>query len=191
MECPKCKNEVGDNELICPHCKKVLKLKCPKCGALNKGNTCRRCGFVIISKCHQCGKINPTINGKCSKCGFSTYTSVAISSSDIDEFACLTIEFPNLDDIRSVMGSTKLKEKFKNNLDRLIAEYCGSIGTSREILESVYVVRFNKDDSFKDSCLNATKAALEILKQIGDLNFKLEKTKNILLECKIAILKRD
>lgn len=191
MECPKCKNEVEEHELVCPHCKKVLKLKCPKCGTINRGNTCRRCGFVIISKCHQCGKINPTINGKCSKCGFSTYTSVAIASSDIDEFACLTIEFPNIDDIRSVMGSTKLTEKFKNNLDRLIAEYCGSIGTTREIIESVYVIRFNKEDSFKESCVRATNAALEILKQVGELNFKLEKAKNILLECKIAILKRD
>ena len=78
-----------------------------------------------------------------------------------------------------------------NNLNKLIANYCGNIGTSREILEGIYIIRFNKDDSFKESCLKAAKASLEILEQIGELNFKLEKSKNMLLECNIAILKRD
>lgn len=191
MKCPKCNFDIMDNMLVCPNCKKVLKLLCPKCNTVNKSNTCKTCGFIIISKCHKCGKINQTINGTCSKCGFSTYTSVAINSSNIDEFACLTVEFPNLSEIKSVLGSTKLTDKFKANLDQLISNYVGSVGLNREIIENVYIIRFNKDSSFKTSANTAINAAIEIQNLITELNFKLNKLKNILLQCNIAVLKRD
>lgn len=191
MKCPKCNKEIDDNVLICPGCKKVLKLVCPKCSTINKSNTCKKCGFVIVAKCHKCGKINPTNDGKCSKCGFSTYTSVAINASNIDEFACLTIEFPNLNEIKNALGSTKLTEKFKANLDKLILNYTHSSGLTREIIEDVYVIRFNKDGSFSTSAKNALKAAIEIQNLITDLNYKLNKVKNALLSCNIAVLKRD
>lgn len=191
MKCPKCNKEIADNVLVCPGCKKVLKLACPKCKTINKSNTCKKCGFVIVAKCHKCGKINPTDAGKCSKCGFSTYTSVAINSSNIDEFACLTIDFPNLNELKTVLGSTKLTEKFKANLDSLILNYTSSFGLTREIIEDIYVIRFNKDGSFSASARNAMKAAIEIQNLITELNYKLGKLKNAYLQCKIAVLKRD
>lgn len=191
MKCPKCNVDITENMLVCPNCKKVLKLACPKCNTINKTNNCHECGFVIITKCHKCGKINQTISGACSKCGFSTYTSIAINSSNIDEFACLTIEFPNLADIKSIFGSTKLTDKFKANLDRLILNYAGSVGVTREIIEDVYIIRFNKDSSFRVSANNAMRAAIEIQNIITELNFKLNKLKNTLLQCNIAVLKRD
>lgn len=191
MNCPKCDFEIDEKMLVCPNCKKVLKLVCPKCNTINTSNTCKKCGFSIIAKCHQCGKINQTIKGKCSKCGFSTYSSVAINSSNIDEFACITIDFPNLQDIKSALGSTKLFEKFKVNLDALITNYVREHELSREIIDESYVIRFNKDLSFPDSANNAVNSAIEILNQITELNFKLNEFKNILLQCNIAILKRD
>ena len=191
MRCPKCNKEIEDNVLVCPGCKKVLKLFCPKCNTVNKTNLCKKCGFVIVAKCHKCGKINQTIDEKCSKCGFSTYTSVAINASNIDEFACLTIDFPNLNEIKAVLGSTKLTEKFKANLDKLILNYTHSYGVTREIIENIYVVRFNKDGSFSTSAKNAMKAAIEIQNLITELNYKLYKLKNAVLSCNIAVLKRD
>ncbi len=191
MKCPKCSFDITEDMLACPNCKKVLKLVCPKCKTINKTNTCKKCGFIIISKCHKCGKINQTINEKCSKCGFSTYTSAAISSSNLDDFACLTIEFPNLAEIKNALGSTKLTDKFKGNLDRLISNYTGSIGITREIIEDIYIIRFNKDNSFKESANNTIRAAIEIQNLITDLNFKLDKLKNVALHSNIAVLKRD
>jgi len=191
MKCPKCSCNIDENTLVCPDCKKVLKLICPKCGTINKKNTCKKCGFVIISRCYKCGKINQTINGECSKCGFSTDTSVAISSSNIDEFACLTIEFTNLNDLNMSLGSTKLADKFKTNLDNLISNYTGSIGLAREIIENVYIIRFNKDMSFADSAQGAIKAAIELQNLITELNYKLNKLAQTSLNCNIAILKRD
>ncbi len=191
MKCPKCNHDIDDKMLVCPNCKKVLKLVCPKCNTINKKNTCQKCGFVIISKCHNCGKINQTINSKCSKCGFSTYTSVAIASSDIDEFACITIEFPNLAEIKNALKSIKLTEKFKTNLYDLIANYATSIGVSREIIENIHVIRFNKSNSFKSSAMSAIDAAIEIQNKITELNFKLKTAANASLKCNIAVLKRD
>jgi predicted RNA-binding Zn-ribbon protein involved in translation (DUF1610 family) len=191
MKCSKCNYDINDKMLVCPNCKKVLKLLCPKCDTVNKTNTCKKCGFVIVTKCHKCGKINKTINETCSKCGFSTYTSVAINSSNIDEFACLTIEFPNLADMESALGSIRLTEKFKANLDKLISSYTHSKGISREIIENVYIARFNKDASFSTSAQNAMQAAIEIQNLITELNFKLKKAANISLKCKMAVLKRD
>lgn len=191
MKCPKCSSNIDENALICPNCKKVLKLVCPNCKTVNKSNSCKKCGFTIIGKCHQCGKINETIKGTCSKCGFSTYTSVAISSSLIDEFACLTIEFPNLNDVKHALGSTKLFEKFKLNLDKLIFDYTHSIGLSRQIIEDTYIIRFNKDDSFSTSAHSALNSAIEILNIVTELNFKLDKLKQLALQCNIAVLKRD
>lgn len=191
MRCPKCNHDIDENMLVCPNCKKVLKLVCPKCITINKSNTCKKCGFVIISRCHNCGKINQTATEKCTKCGFNTYTSVAINSSNIDEFACLTVEFTNLKDIKLALGSTKLAEKFKSNLDGLILNYTNTIGLSREIIEDIYVIRFNKDNSFNESAFNAVKAAIEIQNLIIELNLKLKKQTNVTLKCNIAALKRD
>lgn len=191
MECPKCKTQITDDMLVCPNCKKVLKLVCPKCKTINKSNTCKKCGFVIISKCHNCGKINQTINNKCSKCGFSTYTSVSIANSNIDEFACITLEFSNIEIIKKALGSTKLTDKFKANLDNLISEYVRSIGSSREIVNNIYVIRCNKDLTFGASCNTAIKAAIEIANLITELNVKLQNFTKTALSCNIAILKRD
>ncbi len=191
MNCPKCNCNIDENMLVCPNCKKVLKLECPKCHTINKSNTCRKCGFVIITKCHNCGKVNQTIKEKCSRCGFSTFTSVAINSSLIDEFACLTVEFPNITDIRTALGSTKLEEKFKASLDKLILNYTKSIGVTREIVENIYIIRFNKDNSFRASAKNAVLAAIEIQNMITELNFKLKTMKNTSIQCNIAVLKRD
>jgi len=191
MKCPKCDIDIDDKMLVCPNCKKVLKLLCPKCKTVNKSNTCKKCGFTIVTKCNQCGKINQTISGKCSKCGFSTYKSVAINSSDIDEFACLTVEFPNVDELKAALGSTKLFDKFKASLDKRMNEFVASIGLVREVINDIYVVKFNKDFSFATSASNAMKAAIEIQNSIMELNFKLDKAKGVTLQGNIAVLKRD
>ena len=79
MECPKCGLEIDDKAMVCPNCKKVLKLACPVCKTINESNTCKKCGYVIISKCHNCGKINQTFSKKCKKGGFDTEKSVIMN----------------------------------------------------------------------------------------------------------------
>ena len=44
MECPKCGAEINKNAMVCPNCKKVLKIVCPVCKTINTKNTCKKCG---------------------------------------------------------------------------------------------------------------------------------------------------
>ena len=191
MECPKCGIEIDDKVLVCPNCKKVLRLECPICHTINKSNTCHKCGYIIISKCHKCGKINPTINGKCSKCGFDTNVSAILQDSNIDEFACVSIKFPNIKDLIPIFGSKKLYAKFNDKLNGLIYDYVKSIGLKRGLIEDTYIIRFNKDYTYAASVKNAVKSSIQLLNLITQLNYKLTKQKDVILKCNIAILKRD
>ncbi len=191
MECPKCGYEIDDKALVCPNCKKVLKLVCPICKTVNKSNTCKKCGYVIISKCHNCGKINQTFSKKCRKCGFDTEKSVIFNESNSDDFVMLTIDFPNVDDMKKYLGSARLLNKFKVNLDKIILDYAKSIGIRRQIIGRTYVIRFDKDYSFHSSVENALKGVIELLNRITAMNCKLTSKKNATLRCNMFLLKRN
>ena len=190
MECPKCGLQIDDNAMVCPNCKKVLKLVCPICRTINTTNTCKKCGYVIVSKCHNCGKINQTISKKCKKCGFDTEKNVIVNEANSDEFAILTIDFPNLPEMKTLLGSAKLLNKFKINLDKLIYDYTKSIGLRRQIIDKTCVIRFDKDYTFNASVQTAVKSAIEILNQITALNCKLTQKKDATLRCNMFLLKR-
>jgi len=64
----------------CPGCSlrisSVIKLKCPKCGAPNKGNAekCSECGASLadahfVYRCHVCGNANEKFFAVCEVCG--------------------------------------------------------------------------------------------------------------------------
>ena len=93
---------------------KYFFIYCPVCKTINKGNTCKKCGYVIIGKCNKCGKINLTGDKKCKKCGFSTEQSVILNESNTDNFTALTIEFPNMSEMKVLLGSAKLLNKFND-----------------------------------------------------------------------------
>jgi uncharacterized OB-fold protein len=191
MECPKCGFELDDKAMVCPNCKKVLKLACPICKTINETNTCRNCGYVIISKCHNCGKINQTISKKCRKCGFDTEKSVIMNESNTDDFVMLTIDFPNMDEMKNLLGSAKLLNKFKINLDKLIKDYTKSIGLRRQIIGKTYVIRFDKEYTFNSSASAAVKAAIDLLNLITAMNCKLTQKKHASIRCNMFLLKRN
>jgi len=191
MECPKCGFNIDKDTLVCPNCKKVLKLVCPICHAVNKSNTCHKCGYIIINKCKQCGKINPTIQGKCYKCGFDTHLSAILQDSNIEDFATVTIDFPNIGDMQAILGSKQLYKKFREKLNSLIYDYSRSIGLKRGVFDNTYVIRFNKDYTYAASAKNALKSSIELLNLITQLNLKLTKAKDAQLKCNVAIIKRN
>ena len=191
MECPKCGYEIDDKALVCPNCKKVLKLVCPICKTVNENNICKKCGYVIISKCNKCGKINQTINKKCKKCGFDTERSVILNESNTDDFVLMTIDFPNMDDMKNLLGSVKLLNKFKINIDKIILDYTKSNGLRRQLIKNTYVIRCCKDYSFKASAHTAMTTAIELLNSITKMNCKLTKKKNATVRCNIFLMKRS
>ena len=190
MECPKCGIEIDDKTVVCPNCKKVLKVVCPVCKTLNENNTCKKCGYVIITKCYNCGKINPTEVKRCKKCNYPLEKSVIQNEANTDEFVILTLEFPNLSEIKTVLGSAKLFNKFKLNLDKVVADYAREAGLRRQVIDKLYVIRFSKDYTFNSSAGSAAQAAIDIFDRIARLNCKLLKKSNIMVNCNITLLKR-
>lgn len=191
MECPKCGLEIDDKAIVCPNCKKVLKLVCPICKSVNESNTCKKCGYVIITKCNKCGKVNQTANKKCKKCGFDTERSVILNESNTDDFVMMTIDFPNMEEMKTLLGSAKLLNKFKINLDKIILDYVKANGLRRQLIKNTYIIRCDKDYTFKSSAQTAMKTAIELLNNITKMNCKLTKKKNASVRCNIFLLKRS
>ncbi len=190
MECPKCGMEIDDKATVCPNCKKVLKIVCPKCKTINKTNTCKRCGYVILTKCHKCGKINLTGDKHCKKCGFDLEQSVILNEANTDQFACILITFPVMGEITQILGSAKLVNKFKDNLDKIFVNQCIEAGVRRQYIGKNIVIRFDKEYSFKASARNAIKVAIKILTEITKMNYKLTNKKNTTVRCNMFLMQR-
>lgn len=192
MECPKCGAEIENNALVCPNCKKVLKIICPVCRTVNEKNVCRKCGEVLVVKCNNCGKINMMKNRKCIKCGYSTEISAVQSESNTDTFAVVKIEFPNYEVLKTALGSNQLFTKFKSNIDKIIYAYVAKLGVRRQIVQNgIYLLRFNKAYTMSSSAASAIETVIAIANIITKLNVKLVSKKNIILKCNFTIMKRD
>ena len=192
MECPKCGAEIDKNTMVCPNCKKVLKIVCPICRTVNTKNICKKCGEILVTKCENCGKINLMKNQKCVKCGYSTEISALQAESNAESFAVIKLEFPNLDLIKATLGSNQIFTKFMANLDSLIYSYTREIGIRRQILKNhIYIMRFNKVYTLSASANGAIESILEIANRLTKLNVKLLAKKKIALKCNFSIMLRD
>lgn len=191
MECPKCGYEIDEKTTVCPNCKKVLKVVCPICRTINKTNVCKRCGYVILTKCHKCGKINLTEFKNCKKCNTDLEKSVILNEANTDEFACLIISFPVMGEIAQILGSAKLVNKFKNNIDKIILGYATEAMVRRQHIGKNIVIRFNKEYSFKASARNAIKVAIKILTDITKMNYRLTNKKNTSVRCNMFLMQRS
>lgn len=192
MECPKCGAEIDKNAMVCPNCKKVLKIVCPVCRTVNTKNVCRKCGEILVTKCSKCGKINLMKNPKCVKCGYSNEISAVQGESNSDSFAVVRIDFPNSDVVKAKLGSNQLYQKFRTNFDAMIASYVSTLRVRRQIIKNdIYIIRFNRDYTFTSSANSAILATIELLNMITKLNVKLLKKKGVALRCNFSIMKRD
>ena len=192
MECPKCGLEIDDNAIVCPHCKKVLKLVCPICKSVNDGNVCKKCGYVIGTKCHQCGKIALTEKRYCPKCNMSLDKSIILNEANTDDFVLMVLDFPNILEMKDRLGSVKLYNKFKINLDKIIFDFVKSKGIRRQLYDKKsYVIRFYKDYTLNSSLNSAIEGATELFTQITRLNCKLIKKHNINIKCNMFLLQKS
>ena len=191
MKCPNCKTEIGENDLACPKCKKVLRLKCSNCGNVTKNTVCEKCGSVILNKCYKCGKLNSTALEICQNCGMDINASIGLRESVIEEFAVLTIDITNFDDIKSAFKSEKIKNQFRTNLYSLIKKTAYQKKLRTQFLDNTFIIRFCKDYSFVESCKSAIDFSIFVAQSITEINQKLFDAKGIALKVQMAIQKRD
>lgn len=192
MECPKCGAEIDKGALVCPNCKKVLKIICPVCKTVNTKNVCKKCGEVLVTKCAKCGKINLLKNEKCVKCGYSNEISAVLGESNTDSFAVVRIDFPNSNVVKAKLGSNQLYKKFMANIDAMISSYVQTLSVRRQIVKGdTYVIRFNRDYTFSSSANSAIQATIELINMLTKVNIKLLKKKGVALKCNFSIMKRE
>ena len=73
MICFKCKKEIPDDLLRCPHCGIKVNMYCPECNTLNRFGSkyCIECGTELLKVCLNCGSNNLYYSKNCRKCGAS------------------------------------------------------------------------------------------------------------------------
>ncbi len=191
MECPKCHKNISDDATSCPHCHKVLTLVCPNCHTLGHSSVCEKCGYIILEKCSKCGKMISTSSENC-KCGFPTSTSVAYQECESDEFVSISIKFGALKNIRRILGSKDLYDKFIIKLKNLIASQLkGFDGKIIIYNDTTYVLNFNKELSFPTAANKAVRVGLKIINSFSDLNLKIIEELGTPLKLTLSVIKKS
>lgn len=191
MNCPKCKTEISDKDLACPSCKKVLRLECPSCGSISKNSSCEKCGSIILNKCYKCGKLNAASLEKCPNCGLNVNASIGLRESIIEEFAVLTIEITNFEDIESAFKSKKITSQFKKNLYAMIKKIAHQKKLRVQFIEDTFIIRFCKDSSFIESSKSALDFSIYVAQSVTEINKKLFEAKGVAIKTQMAVQKRD
>lgn len=191
MKCPKCEHNVSENDLSCPSCHKILKLKCPQCSTISKKNICPECDYTMLSKCFKCKRLNPTTQSNCSKCGMNIVASIALKEATISEFAVLGLEIVNFEVIKRAFDSKKTLKQFKDNLYNIIKGQSMDSKVRVQEMGNILIIRFCKDESFKTSSFSAVNFALNISQLITEINKKLHELKKVYLKIKINLTKGD
>ena len=189
MECPKCHKNLSENTLVCPYCHKVLALTCPNCHSISQSSVCTKCGYIILEKCPKCKKMVPTTSQKC-KCGYPTASSIAYNECEIDEFACLIINFGALKEIRSLLASQELYTKFLVKLKNLVTAQLRDLGVHTITYGNTFTVNFNRELSFATSVNKAVRLALKLVTAFTELNINLIAQLATPLKLNITIIRK-
>ena len=190
MECPKCHKNIGENETVCPYCRKVLALKCPNCGNIGNSSVCEKCGYIILVKCSKCGRTVSSEQEKC-KCGLDVKTSIAYQECETDEFASVIVQFSALRNIRKLLGSQELFTKFFYRLRNLLMAQLKGLEGKIITCNDTFVINFNKELSFPTSANKAVRLALKIVNAFAELNEKIIGELSCPLNLNITIVKKQ
>ena len=87
MQCPKCKNQISDDVLRCPHCNLKVKIVCPECKTVSPMGKkyCSECGFQFFVSCPNCNTVNFYDSKECRKCGVSLIPEPVFEVEEIPE----------------------------------------------------------------------------------------------------------
>ena len=77
MICPRCKKQIPNETINCPHCNMKIGSICKHCGAYNLINNkaCIECGTDLVKFCPECKAANFPNASHCRKCGYSFKSS--------------------------------------------------------------------------------------------------------------------
>lgn len=72
MNCPKCKKQLDEKTIKCPHCNTKIGSLCKFCGAYNPitATSCSNCHAELLKRCKECKSLNLPEATSCRKCGY-------------------------------------------------------------------------------------------------------------------------
>ncbi len=188
MICPKCKKTIDDKLTVCPYCKKVLALVCPRCGNISDTSTCSNCGYVILSKCIKCGTLNKTEKGVCAKCGEDTKRSAALKFTENEHFSAITIQFMNIAKLAKVLGNKKLVTKFLFKLKSMVSNFAKEEKAYFLMYNDfTFILNYASETSEYISAQKAMKSAIKLLNILCSLNRTLKKELMFTLETRLTV----
>ena len=192
MICPKCKKERDNNSTVCPHCKKVLALVCPRCGNTSDVSTCANCGYIILSKCSKCGTINKTNSNYCSKCGESTVVSAVKRLTENEFYSALSINCSNITKLYKTLGNKKLVTKFLYKFKTMLSNFAKEEKAYFIMYnETVFILNFINEASGFTSAQKAMKSSIKLLNILGNLNRTLKKELMFTLEVRLTVEEKN
>lgn len=88
MQCPKCKKNVDENSIKCPHCNTKIGVLCKDCGAYNliTNTECNICGKILLRICDNCGAANLPEAKICRKCSTAFFKTSDVTVGDLPQY---------------------------------------------------------------------------------------------------------
>lgn len=136
MICPKCKNEIPENSLKCPHCESRVGSICKDCSAYNHiyNVRCVNCNSELIKFCPSCKSVNLPDALKCRKCGYifqlseDTYTEIEGIEED------KSLEATNLTKSYSQQAAKELLQKAILSQNKKVISLQGESGIGKSMV---------------------------------------------------------
>lgn len=212
ISCPKCKNYNSIGQERCSSCNLKLITFCPECKAPNypTAKVCRKCNKQLLMECPNCKSLNPLNSVSCKKCNYSfvqqsetekteknTDKIVAnekivspkkVKFPELENYSVLSVELINLSAIKAKVQKTDILNKLQNFFIHVAELNAKKFKEDVIILnDQTVAISFIHQNSLKNSALYSILVARDILKEINDLNYKIQNTLKIKLKIKLGI----
>lgn len=186
MICPKCKNNVPEDSLVCPACSLKLKTVCPKCKQLNilGSEFCSGCGLRLLKFCQQCNAANVPVAKECRKCHF-VFESVIkenvqpqleqllSENKESDKKVLLVAELVNWQDIQEQFENTGFYKKLLAKFYQIFAKQAKINQIKAKKLETTILSLDWDDESLYASATMGAATALNIMSELDLFNEQL------------------
>ena len=183
-------------------------MQCPKCAYRNdpENHYCGNCGSKLVRICPGCKNNNPPDHIFCGKCGTAlgnnadtssniptaihNTTSAGSKSNSDSEVRHLTLMFCDLVDSTALSASVDAEEfrlligEYQSASEKVISKFDGYIA---QYLGDGLLVYFGYPVAHEDDAMRAVHSGLGILREMEELNIRLQKEKNLRLDVRIGV----
>jgi len=194
--CPECKAPNYPTAKVCRKCGNKLLVECPNCKVLNPANRtkCLKCSFDLEKKdipkqVNQQTKVqSPIQENPEQKPETAIKKAPELKLPKLEEYAVLSVEFINLSAVRAKLKSTEIEKKLRKYFLHIINLTAKKFKEEYLVLsDQTAAIEFKCQNSTRNSALYSLVAARDILREINELNYKIQKTLKVKVRIKIGI----